>query len=194
MTKIILASGSEARLKLLNSFGLKVILKPQKIKESRCLKNGPAQSVVNNALLKAKTAAKKLKAGLVIGADTIVLAGNRLIGKPKDLSDACKTIRLLSRKPHWVYSGIAVIDLDSGKTHTAWDKTKVYMSSLDEAQIKKYCRKFSPLDKAGSFDIQGPGGLLVERIEGCFYNVVGLPLVKLARILRKSGVDLFSPG
>jgi len=194
VTKIILASGSEARLKLLNSFGLKVILKPQKIKESRCLKNGPAQSVVNNALLKAKTAAKKLKAGLVIGADTIVLAGNRLIGKPKDLSDACKTIRLLSRKPHWVYSGIAVIDLDSGKTHTAWDKTKVYMSSLDEAQIKKYCRKFSPLDKAGSFDIQGPGGLLVERIEGCFYNVVGLPLVKLARILRKSGVDLFSPG
>ncbi|MBU2044989.1 MAG: septum formation protein Maf [Candidatus Omnitrophica bacterium] len=192
MIKIILASQSKARLKLLRNFGLKVTPKPQRVEESQSLKNGPAKLVVNNAVLKAKSAARKLKTGLVIGADTIVLAGSRLIGKPKDLADAGKTIRLLSRKPHWVYSGIAVIGLDSGKTHTAWDKTKVYMSSLDEAQIKKYCRKFSPLDKAGSFDIQGPGGLLVARIEGCFYNVVGLPLVKLLKILKKSGIDLFS--
>jgi len=190
--KIILASQSKARLKLLRSFGLRIVSKPQKVKESRCLKNGPAKLVVNNALLKAKAAAKKLETGLVIGADTIVLSGNRLIGKPKDLAAAGKTIKLLSRKPHWVYSGIAVIELDSGKMHTAWDKTKVYMAFLDQAQISKYCRKFRPLDKAGSFDIQGPGGLLVRRIEGCFYNVVGLPLAKLAKILKKSGIDLIS--
>jgi len=193
MPKIILASHSKARLKLLKSFGLRIKVLPQKIKESHSLKNGPAHLVVTNALLKAKACAKYFKQGLVIGADTVVVAGAKLIGKPRDLADARKTIRLLCKRPHWVYSGIAVVDVDTGKIHTAWDKTKVYMSSLNEREIKNYCRKFLPLDKAGSFDIQGPGALFVERIEGCFYNVVGLPLAKLVKILKKSGVDLFSP-
>ena len=93
--------------------------------------------------------------------------------------------------PQWVYTGLAVIDIDNGKTFTAYEKTKIYMQRLSESAIKKYFKKVSPLGKAGGFDIQGPGSIFIDRIEGCFYNVVGLPLAKLAKMLKKSGVDIF---
>ena len=100
--------------------------------------------------------------------------------------------KILVKKPHWVYTGLAVIDIDAGRMYTAWEKTKVYMSSLKSRQIKDYCRNVLPFDKAGAFDIQGPGGLFVERIEGCFYNVVGMPLAQLVKILRKVDIDIFN--
>ncbi len=192
MRRIILASKSEARRKLLRQIGLKITVTTTNVKESRSLKNGCSKLVVKNAVRKARVAAKEYDKGIVIAADTVVLAQDRLIGKPIDLKDAEKTIRLLSRRPHWVYSGLAVIDIDSNKMYTVWDRTKVYMSSLNNRQIKDYCRKFLPFDKAGSFDIQGSGGLFVERIEGCFYNVVGLPLAKLVKILGKLKVNVFN--
>ncbi len=192
MRKIILASKSKARKKLLKQIGLKIITIATNAEESRSLKNGCSKLVLKNAATKARSAAKGYDKGVVIAADTVVLAQDKLIGKPMNLKDAEKTIRLLSRNPHWVYSGLAVIDVDSNKMYTAWDKTKVYMSPLNNRQIKDYCGKFLPFDKAGSFDIQGPGGLFVERIEGCFYNVVGLPLAKLVKILEKLKIDVFS--
>ncbi|MCQ9205831.1 MAG: Maf family protein [Omnitrophica bacterium] len=191
MKRIILASKSKARRKLLKQIGLKIITTSVSTKESSSLKISCSKLVVDNALAKAEAAAKRYDEGIVLGADTVILVKNRLIGKPINLKDARKTIALLSRNPHWVYSGLAVIDIESNKVYTAWDKTKVYMSSLSNQQIKNYCRKFMPLDKAGSFDIQGPGGLFVERIEGCFYNVVGLPLAKLVKILAKLKIDVF---
>jgi len=100
-------------------------------------------------------------------------------------------LKMLSTRPQWVYTGLAVIDIDKGRTYTDYEKTKVYMYPLSDKQIKKYFRKISPFDKAGSFDVQGPGSIFIDRIEGCFYNVVGLPLAKLAKIFSKVGIEIF---
>lgn len=191
MRKLILASRSKARQDLLKQMGLKFAVAASDVKESRIMKGSCADLVVNNALKKALDVAGKRSSGVVIGADTVVLVGKKIIGKPRDLKDAYRTLKLLSKKPQWVYSGIAVVDIESGKVYTDHERTKVYMYPLTDRQIKNYFKKVSPLDKAGSFDIQGMGGIFIDRIEGCFYNVVGLPLAKLARLLRKTGVEVF---
>ncbi|MFH1505060.1 MAG: Maf family protein [Candidatus Omnitrophota bacterium] len=190
MPKIILASKSKARIKLLKQIGLKFRVEVSGIKESRSLKIKREDLVIANALSKARDIADKFKSGIVIGADTIVLAGKKVIGKPKDNKSAFKILKLLSKKPQWVYTGLAVIDINKNKVWTAYDKTKIYMQSLSDEQIKSYFKKVSPLDKAGAFDIQGPGSIFIDRVEGCFYNVVGLPLSKLAKLLKKAGVDI----
>ena len=192
MRRIILASRSKARQDLLRQMGLKFTVACSGAVESRTIKGSCADLVVGNALKKAKDVALRYNAGVIIGADTVVLVGKKIIGKPRNIKDACKTLKLLSRKPQWVYSGIAVVDIERGKSFTDYEKTKVYMYPLTDKQIKSYFEKVSPLDKAGSFDIQGVGGLFIDRIEGCFYNVVGLPLAKLARILRSVGVNIFA--
>ena len=190
MRKIILASRSKARKRLLKQIGLKFEAVPSGIKEKRALKGSIEKLVKDNALAKAKDVASRIKSGIVIGADTAVMAGNKLIGKPKNLKDAAKTLRILSTKPQWVYSGIAVVDAASGKALTGSEKTLIYMSRISGREIKNYFRKVSPLDKAGSFDIQGHGSVFIDRIEGCFYNVVGLPLAKLAKLLKKMDKDI----
>lgn len=186
MRKLILASKSKARQKLLRQAGLKFETVESGVKERRILKKGCGDLVIGNALRKARDVAARFDSGIVIAADTVVLAGRKIIGKPKNIKDAFTTLKLLSRRPQWVYSGLAVIDIDNNKTFTAFEKTRVYMRRLSDSQIKDYFKRQSPLDKAGSFDIQGPGGMFIERIEGCFYNVVGLPLSKLAKILKKT--------
>lgn len=191
MRRIILASQSKARRKLLKQIGLKFQVVKSKVKESRRAGGSGADLVIKNALEKARDAAKGFNSGVVIGADTIVLAGGKIIGKPKNLKTAFSMLKLLSQKPQWVYTGIAIIDIDSGKEFCDYEKTKIYMYHLNEQQIRNYFRKVSPLNKAGSFDIQGLGSIFIKRIEGCFYNVVGLPLAKLSRLLKKAGVDVF---
>ena len=191
MRKIILASRSKARRKLLKDIGIKFTVAVSKVKEGRAVKTDCAGLVIKNALAKARDVAGRFDSGLIIAADTVVLVGRKIIGKPKNLKDAFSTLKLLSRKPQWVYTGIAVVDADNKKTYTAFDKTKVYMRHLSDKQIKNYFRRISPLDKAGSFDIQGFGSVFIDRIEGCFYNVVGLPMSKLSKILNKGGVDVF---
>lgn len=191
MRRIILASQSKARQKLLKEIGLTFQVAKSAVKESRELKGGCAALVMRNAFRKAKDAAKRFQGGVVIGADTVVLAGSRLIGKPSSMSDAFRTLKLLSGKPQWVYTGIAVIDIDNGRALSDYEKTRIYMYPLTDRQIKNYFKRVSPLEKAGSFDIQGSGSIFIDRIEGCFYNVVGLPLAKLAKLLKKVGVDVF---
>lgn len=191
MRRIILASKSKARQTLLKQIGLKFQVASSNTKEDRFLKTRCSDLVIANALRKAEDVAKRFSSGIVIGADTVVLVDRKIVGKPKDNRNAFKTLKLLSRKPQWVYTGLAVIDIDRNKTFTVYDKTKVYMQHLDDRQIRNYFRKVSPLDKAGAFDIQGLGSIFIDRIEGCFYNVVGLPLAKLASVLKKAGVDIF---
>ncbi|MBN3037882.1 MAG: septum formation protein Maf [Candidatus Omnitrophica bacterium] len=191
LRKIILASRSKARKELLRQIGLEFKVVGSKAEESRSLKKSCSDLVIANALKKAKDVAKRFDRGIVIGADTVVLSGKKIIGKPKNIKDAFKTIKILSRGPQWVYSGLAVVDIDNNKIYTAFEKTKIYMYALKDEQIRRYFKKVSPLDKAGSFDIQGLGGIFIDRIEGCYFNVVGLPLAKLARILRKAGVHIF---
>ena len=191
MRKIMLASASKARRALLEQIGLKFAVATSRIKEDRRLRGACSDLVVSNALKKAKDVARRQSSGIVIAADTVVLVGKKIIGKPKSIKDAFRTLKLLSKSPQWVYSGIAVIDIDRDKVYTDHEKTRIWMYPLTDEEIRRYFRKVSPLDKAGSFDIQGMGGIFIDRIEGCFYNVVGLPLAKLARILKKAGIDIF---
>jgi len=192
MRKVILASKSKARQKLLKQIGLKFRVAESRVREKRALRTRCSDLVIGNALLKARDVAGRLNSGVVIGADTVVLVGRRIIGKPRDAKDAFNTLKLLSKKPQWVYTGLAVIDIDKDAVYKAYEKTKVYMRVLSDAQIRAYLKKAPALDKAGSFDIQGLGGMFIDRIEGCFYNVVGLPLAKLTRMLEKAGIGIFS--
>lgn len=192
MRKIYLASDSKARKKLLNLFGLEFKVIPSKIREERravCLSY--VALVKNNALAKAKDAAGKVKNGIIIAADTIVVQGRKIFGKPKDLKEARLMLKRLSAKPQWLYTGIAVIDKDKRKIKLASEKTKVYMDKLTDREIENYFAHTSPLDKAGSFDIQGRGAFFIRRIEGCFYNVAGLPLRRLYRMLRELDIKVF---
>ena len=191
--RIILASKSKARQKLLRQIGLKFEIAESRVKEEETLQRRCrcGDLVIRNALKKARDIASRLDSGVVIGADTVVLVGKKIIGKPKTMADAHSALKRLTRKPQWVYTGLAVIDIDKDKVYTDYEKTKVYMYPLSDKQIKNYFRKISPFDKAGSFDVQGPGSIFIDRIEGCFYNVVGLPLAKLAKIFRNIGIEIF---
>lgn len=192
MRRIYLASDSKARKELFKIFDLKFKVLPGRIRERA--KTGYlsyASLVKRNALEKAKDVAKRVKGGIIIGADTIVVQGKKIFGKPKDLKDAHIMLKRLSRKPQWIYTGIAIIDKDRQIIKITHEKTKVYMDRLTDKEIDAYFTCVSPLDKAGSFDIQGKGAFFIKRIEGCFYNVVGLPLRNLYRMLKKSGIKLF---
>ena len=194
MRDIYLASESRARKKLMKIFGLKFKVLPVRIKEKRRAGNlSYADLVKKNALMKARAAAAKVKKGVIIAADTISVQDGKIFGKPGNWKEARKMLKRFSRKPQLVYSGIAVIDKDSNKSLVSYEKTKVYMDKLSDADIAAYFAKVSPFDKAGSFDIQGKGAFFIRRIEGCFYNVVGLPLRKLYRMLGDLNIKLLVP-
>lgn len=193
--KIYLASKSKARKKLLEKTGLEFKILPSKIKEKTNRGNlSFSRFVKNNARAKAIDVAKKVDAGVIIAADTICVQDGRIFGKPKNIQAARSMLKKLSSKPQWLYTGLAVIKKDRQKNKLVvdYEKTKVYMDRLDDARINRYFRQVSPLDKAGSFDIQGKGAFFIRRVEGCFYNVVGLPLRKLYRIFKKLDIKLLT--
>ena len=196
--KIYLASKSKARKKLLEKFGLKFKILPPKVKEQTRRGNlSYSQLVQVNARNKAKEVAARVPAGIIIAADTICVQDGKIFGKPKNMADARRMLKQLSRKPQWLYTGLAVIKKTKGKKNSAklildFEKTKVYMDKLSLAQINNYFKQVSPMGKAGSFDIQGKGAFFIRKIDGCFYNVVGLPLRKLYLMLKKINPKLFS--
>ena len=189
---IILASASPQRRKLLSMTGLKFTVKPSKARESQSLKGGCAALVKHNALLKAREVAAEKSSGIIIGADTVVYAAGRLILKPRNFKEARKILHTLYTKPHWVYTGVALIDAATGKKAVDYEKTRIFMQKLSDEEMTRYHASVSPLDKAGGFDIEGKGGLFISRIEGCYSNVIGLPMPKLRMMLKKFGVSLLS--
>ena len=142
MRKIILASRSKARQKLLRQIGLKFQAVNSHVKEDSSPRPDCADLVIANALAKARDAAKRFSSGVVIGADTVVLAGKRIIGKPKNISDAFKTLKLLSRAPQLVYTGIAVVDIDHRKIFSDFERTKIYMYRLTDSRFGIISRRF----------------------------------------------------
>jgi len=188
MSKIILASNSFQRKKLLEQLGLAFKVHPSPIQEDKVIKTSCAALVKHNALIKAQDTARRYKSGIVIGADTVIfLGGKKILGKPKDLKEAAGQIKRLIKKPQWVYSGVTVIDIAKKKTIVDYERTKVFMLPLKDAEIKAYHKKVSPLDKAGSFDIEGIGSVFIHRVEGCYTNVIGLPISKLFTMLKQVG-------
>ncbi|MBP9853757.1 MAG: septum formation protein Maf [Candidatus Omnitrophica bacterium] len=191
MRKLILASGSAQRKNLLKLTGYPFLVKRSTVEEITQITTSCAALVQHNALIKARDVASKLKHGVVIGADTVVYIGNKkLVLKPKDLKEARRILKILMSAPHWVYTGVALIDVDHQKEILAYEKTKVYMSPLRDKEIDVYHRRVHPLDKAGGFDIEGLGSIFIHRIEGCYTNVIGLPMAKLRMMLKKTGISL----
>lgn len=192
MKPIILASASPRRAELLNQLGLDFQVIPSDVSEVIPEKStAPQELVTKLALHKASDVACKVERGLVIGADTLVVLEDIIFGKPSGPAEAVKMLSILSGKYHSVYTGIAMVQVPSGRTEAGYSETKVKFRSLAEEEIQSYVATGEPLDKAGAYGIQGKGGVLVERIEGCYFNVVGLPLSKLAEMLQKFGISIW---
>ncbi|MDD5078118.1 MAG: Maf family nucleotide pyrophosphatase [Candidatus Omnitrophica bacterium] len=192
--RIYLASKSRARRELLKKLGFKFKVLDVEVKEKIGKgKLSYPQLVKHNARLKAVSAANKVKNGIIIAADTVCVQKGRVFGKPRDLKDAKAMLKKLSCGPQWLYTGVAVIKKseNSRKILVDCEKTKVCMDKLTDKEIDAYFKKVSPLDKAGSFDIQGKGAYFIRRVEGCFYNVVGLPVRKLYLMLKKINLKVF---
>jgi septum formation protein len=182
--KLILASASPRRAELLQQLGLSFRVIASDLPEE--VSNGdPARLVKKLALQKAMQVGRSLGGGLVLGADTLVVLGRSILGKPSDAAAASKMLQQLSGKEHSVYTGLALLDAASGRQLTDTVKTKVRFRQLQGVEIEAYVATGEPLDKAGAYGIQGRGAALVESISGCYFNVVGLPLSRLVVMLRE---------
>ncbi len=191
MKKIILASASAQRKKLLKHLGIKFSVCPSRATEIQKIQTTCADLVMKNAFLKAQEVALRKKGGIVIGADSLVYLGQKkIVGKPRDLKEAKKNLKMLFHHPCWVYTGVALIDAQTQKKMIDYEKTKIYMSPLTDEEIDRYHAHVSPLDKAGGFDIEGRGSIFIRRIDGCYFNVIGLPLSKLCSLLKQFGVSV----
>ena len=185
--KIVLASASERRQELLNRLVENFTIIVSEFDESLVEFQGDLSEYVENiALGKAKDVVDRVKQdAIIIAADTIVTLENDILGKPKDKDDAFRMLKMLSGRVHKVYSGLVLINTSNGRVIKTSLATEVKFSSLTDEEIIKYINSGEPLDKAGAYGIQGKGGIFVEEIRGCYYNVVGLPLNKLKYMLNE---------
>ncbi|MCG2710795.1 MAG: Maf family protein [Candidatus Omnitrophica bacterium] len=188
MKKIILASASPRRKELLERAGLNISVQPSDIREgpNTCL--SAEHYCIGLALSKAENVASLQDNAIVIAADTIVVFNNKIFGKPKNIRDARVILSTLSGTKHFVYTAIAVIYLKEHLRIVDIEKTTIFARKLSSRQINIFCRKNH--DKAGAYAAQEKSDPLIERIEGDFYNVVGLPVKKLSRILKYFNIKM----
>lgn len=198
MERIILASASPRRRELLEQLGIKFDIVVSTETEENIDKSLPPEAYTSElALLKAAAVGKKLtelnrKNSIIIAADTVVYFDGKILGKPKNDADARDMLKMLSDNRHEVYTGICVMRLKDAYTVSRSVKTSVKFKSLTDAMIDGYIRTQEPADKAGAYGIQGMGAVLVEEINGDYFNVVGLPLSCLYDILKNEfDVDIF---
>ncbi len=183
--KLILASASPRRADLLNQVGITYeVVKPELLEEPDLGKR-PCEIALILAEAKARFVAEKLGRGVILAADTLVVCRGDLMGKPVDEEDARHMLRLLSGSRHEVITGMVLLDAASGLLEKEYAKTTVWMKKLSEDEINDYVKGGEPLDKAGAYGIQGKAALFVEKIEGCYFNVVGLPLNLLYHMMQK---------
>ena len=185
-TQIYLASKSPRRRKLLKQLGIRFKSFSVNTVENVFDGEHPVNCVKRLALEKMNRAKKKVQNGIIITADTIVVLDKKVIGKPKNYKDAIKILLMLSGRVHTVYTGFCVLNQKKNKLITDFEKTKVEFRLLSKDEIIDYVDGGSPMDKAGAYGIQDDfGAVFVKQINGCYYNVVGLPLTKLYNALRK---------
>ncbi|HXG90779.1 MAG TPA: Maf family protein [Blastocatellia bacterium] len=185
--KIILASASPRRAEILAKIGVEFEIEPSQIHERPHADEAPPDYIIRIARAKVIAVARKREAGLIIGADTIVVLDGRVLGKPQDEEDAQRMLRQLSGKWHAVMTGVALLDVATRREVADYDKTLVRFAQMTEKEIDWYVGTKEPMDKAGAYGIQDLGGLFVEEIAGNYYNVVGLPLPLLYRLARRLG-------
>ena len=187
---LVLASASPRRLEILRSFSLPFEVFPHTFDERSVPWNGEDHDYAKElSSSKALNVAQRLPSRTIVAADTIVVIDGKALGKPKDKDDAKRMLLLLSGQWHRVITGICVVS--SGKVLTRTDETKVLLQPLTDAHIEAYLDLNQWQDKAAGYAIQGAGAILVQRIEGCYYNVIGLPVVPLAFMLSEIGIDVW---
>ena len=194
---LYLASSSPRRAALINLLGVKRIeIRPSWVEEIFDYSESPEAIVQDLAFQKAQatltTLSKKDAPGVILGADTIVYLSEKILGKPLDEVEAARMLRNLSNNTHTVFTGVAIIDSKSKKSHTFSEQTNVTFRQLTDDEIAAYIATGSPMDKAGAYGIQEDhGAVFVKKIVGDYYNVVGLPLCSLHQHLKNFAPDLF---
>lgn len=189
--KIILASASPRRKELLTTMGLEFEVIPSTAEENTENEKFSTKLIENIALAKARDVADKTTfPAIIIGADTVVVIGDEILGKPKDDNDAFRMLKMLSGNNHRVISSIAVIDTETKKILKDSVTSEVTFKELSDEEIKAYIKTEEPCDKAGAYAIQGIAGMFVKSINGCYSNIVGISVFKLAEMLKEIGVKL----
>ena len=188
MRKVVLASASPRRRDLLQQVNIEFEICPSQIEE-HMIDGAPQQTVMSLASQKAMDVAQRVLVTnderIVLGADTIVVYQEKILGKPEDVKDASRMLNMLSGHVHQVYTGVCMIENTDGvlRSHTFYEQTDVKMYPLCQKQIDQYIASGEPMDKAGSYGIQGSGAAFIESIHGDYNNVVGLPVSKIWQYL-----------
>ena len=194
MTKIILASASDRRKDILSQVGISYEVMPSSIDEDVIHADTPAALVEALSAAKAEDIAERLtKNFVIIGADTVVVKDNSILGKPSDEAEAAKMLQMLQGNRHEVYTGVTLISVSpegKGLIDTFHVRTIVDMIPMTAAQIDAYIKTGEPMDKAGAYGIQGYGSMFVSHLDGDYFCVMGLPVCTLAGMLRDAGVRI----
>ncbi|MGA2898654.1 MAG: Maf family protein [Candidatus Acidiferrales bacterium] len=189
--KLILASASPRRAEILRNAGIQFEIRKTDVDESRIVGELPGDYVRRLALAKALSAATEyrdpLDETLILGADTVVVVDADILGKPASQDDARSMLRRLSGRIHEVHTGLALLRKPGAEQRVVEEITRVHFAPLTDREIEDYIATGEPFDKAGAYGIQGIGGRYVTRIEGCYFNVMGLPLARLWSLLRELG-------
>jgi len=188
--KLILASASPRRAEILSAAGIPFEIRAAAIDESRLANEPPEQMVERLAREKAIAVAQVGNFSgrhIILGADTVVVAGEEILGKPGNAAAAGQMLRKLQGREHLVITGFAVLRAQDGKILSGYEATRVWFSAMTEAEIDAYVATNEPLDKAGAYAIQGIAGRFIPRIDGCYFNVVGLPLARVWQALTELG-------
>ncbi len=190
MRKIILASASPRRKEILKITGLDFSVSAGDYEEDLNLPLKPRELARFLSRKKAEAVTHRYSDALIIAADTFIVFQGSLLGKPRNSRDAKKMLQMLSGKRHSVITGFTIMDLLSRKTLSRSVETNVYFKKLTAKEITEYVRSGEPLDKAGAYAVQGLGAVFIKKIDGDYFNVMGLPLYALTESLKKFGINV----
>ncbi|MGM5484171.1 MAG: nucleoside triphosphate pyrophosphatase [Nanobdellota archaeon] len=191
MRKVILASTSPRRKFAFEKIGIDFEVIPSNYEEDMSLNLSPEELVKKFAYGKAKDVAEKSENKIVVGIDTIVVFNGKNIGKPKDKKEAYDMLKNFSDNKVKVYSGFAIIDNKTGKEVVDFDISNLKFGTINEEEINKYIATDECMDKAGAFGVLDKAGVFIESFDGCFYNVIGIPLRSIYLVLKEMGVEFF---
>jgi septum formation protein len=190
MKQFIMASGSPGRKELLAKTGYKFTVDASNYEEDMSLNLKPEQLAIHLSKGKAQTVAKRHKNAVILAADSFAVFKGNLLGKPHTKQRAKEMLSMLSGQAHYFITGFTIVDTNSGKSYSNAVKTTVYFRKLTQSEIDSYIDKEDVLEKAASYIAQGLGAILIEKVDGSYSNITGLPLAEVAAALKDFGIYL----
>lgn len=186
--ELVLASASPRRQELLRQLGLRFRVAPADVPEELDRARPPAEAAVALALAKARHVAARFPDAVVLAADTIVVLGGDVLGKPVDAADALRMLTALAGRSHHVITGVAVVRRAVAQELSGYELTTVHFRPMPRDALERYVATGEPMDKAGAYGIQGRAATMVDRLEGDYFNVMGLPLARVTEMLERLGL------